>query len=73
MPKKCTPSVQPCWTCRNAVPNPETGRGCEWSRGLQPVPGWKATQVTKVSFGTTWSIHKCPKYEAEPERRRPFA
>lgn len=72
MLKKCTPSVQLCWTCRNAVPNPETGQGCEWSRSLKPVPGWKAT-VSAKAFGTSWSIRKCPKYVAEPERRRPFA
>ncbi len=51
---------QICWTCENA-----TG-GCEWSRSLDPVPGWTAEKLS--SFGEAavgkprYRIFKCPKY-----------
>lgn len=70
MPKgEFTRTQQLCWSCRNAVPSEVTGRGCEWSRDLRPVPGWEAEAVNKGAMGLTWSIKKCPKYVAEPARR----
>lgn len=51
-----------CWECRNAVPSAVTGRGCEWSKWLQPVPGWTAEGVKRATLGDTWIVHACPKY-----------
>lgn len=34
-----------CWDCANAVPDPETGRGCSWSRRFEPVDGWLARRA----------------------------
>lgn len=60
---------QLCWSCLHAVPSEITGRGCEWSRDLRPVPGWEAEMVNKGSMSLTWSIRRCPKYVAEPPGR----
>lgn len=38
-----------CWTCRNAVPNPETGAGCPWSEKQTPVDGWRAEETVVIS------------------------
>jgi hypothetical protein len=63
-------SSQLCWTCVNAVPSTEAGTGCEWSRFLEPVPGWEAKKVKSGSGldGTTYSISECPKYKPDPPR-----
>ena len=53
-------SDQLCWDCKNAC------GGCEWSKSLEPVPGWKAKKIKKVDHGfeyETYSIKKCPKFE----------
>lgn len=61
---------QLCWTCRNAVPSRRTGRGCEWSRGLKPVPGWVAEPIHKAVIGDTWLVRACPKYQPDPPKER---
>ena len=53
-----------CWTCQNA-----TG-GCDWSRALKPVEGWKVKIIKiKASEGKefvrytdSYIVKKCPKY-----------
>ena len=53
-------SQQLCWDCAKA-----TGR-CSWSRRLEPVPGWTATKVERLSHtgeiveGT--QITACPEF-----------
>lgn len=69
MPKGGGQSTQLCWSCLNAVPNVEIGRGCEWSRLLQPVPGWDAEMVVMREVGPTWAVRGCPRYEVEPVRK----
>lgn len=63
----CNSRPQLCWSCRNAVPG--VGTGCEWSEKLQPVPGWDAELVHKTTFGCTWSIKVCPKYQRDGPRK----
>lgn len=42
-PRRPTGPQTLCWCCANAVPSPETGAGCSWSRREHtPVPGWVA-------------------------------
>lgn len=54
-----------CWRCRNAVP--EGRYGCSWSRGLDPVPGWRAVP-SKVYRGSdvddiiSWNVRECPEF-----------
>ena len=50
-----------CWKCKHAVPSLWKGTGCEWSRKLQPVPGWKA--VKTKSYREGYKVIKCPKFE----------
>ena len=63
-----------CWHCRNAVPNPETGAGCSWSRKEHaPVPGWTAerrdVQIQKDSRRRvngdleSYRVLACPEFE----------
>ena len=62
-----------CWWCENAVPGAHTG--CSWSRELQPVDGWRATQrnlmfTIDASTGKTkelisYIVHWCPEYRRE--------
>ena len=59
-----------CWDCINAVPNPETGAGCNWSRKLEPVDGWEAEKNEIIHYyGTTFSsvetcrVIKCPLFK----------
>ena len=59
--------MQLCWSCQNAVPT-EDGRGCEWSREFQPVPGWTAEMTTKCGYGVTWCVTECPKFVADQPR-----
>ena len=56
-----------CWKCINAVPNPETGDGCSWSRHLRPVKGWDA-EARMYAPGTgsadiTWHVNACPEFK----------
>lgn len=37
-----------CEFCRNAIPD-NKGHGCPWSRAFQPVEGWIATSVSRLS------------------------
>lgn len=60
---------QPCWTCQNAVPSADGLRGCEWSEGLRPVPGWDAELVVKRGLGLVWVIKTCPRHRPDPPRR----
>lgn len=50
-----------CWSCENAVPD-KHGRGCPWSRKLQPVPGWIAKKTNKSADGDSCHIIGCPLY-----------
>ena len=56
-----------CWQCRNAVPNAEKGKGCEWSIKLEPVPNWKATKTVCKCYGhadaKSYCVHECPKFQ----------
>lgn len=51
---------QLCWDCVNAC------GGCEWSSGLEPVPGWTA-KATRRTNGwkpyIAYEITACPKFE----------
>lgn len=69
MPRGEQRSQQLCWTCQNAVSSETTGRGCEWSRDLRPVPGWTAEMTHKAVMGLTWSITECPKYIPDQPRK----
>lgn len=45
-----------CWECWNAVPDKDS-RGCNWSRNLEPVEGWKAEPTSSLSQGTHHGKH----------------
>lgn len=52
-----------CWCCANATPS-ETA-GCNWSRDLEPVPGWEAKKhrVNNGSKGvTSYRVIRCPEF-----------
>lgn len=53
-----------CWKCANAVPNPATGVGCEWSRKFQPVPGWEAEyrpiKLSDAKISESYFVKSCP-------------
>lgn len=55
-----------CWCCKNAVPDAEGRRGCEWSIYNQKVPGWDADRVilSDQEECRTWSyiVKRCPKF-----------
>lgn len=38
-----------CWYCANSVPNPNTGKGCSWSKEFKPVEGWNAEETLVIS------------------------
>lgn len=70
---RCTPSNQPCWTCKKAC------GGCSWSKcgkngrpQFKPVKGWKAIKTKKRDNGKTvmesYKILFCPEYEKEEPR-----
>lgn len=59
-----------CWSCKNSVPNNETGAGCSWSKELKPVAGWLAfpTKVRKGKNGDfmdSFFVIQCPFYDHE--------
>ena len=73
MEPRCTPSGQPCWTCKKAC------GGCSWSGvgpdgrpKFEPVKGWKARKIRKHDNGNvvmeTYKILFCPEYEEEEPR-----
>ena len=67
MNNKITRKQTLCWECKNAVPNSESGTGCEWSRYFKPVPGWDAKRKD-VSMGknkklVSYCVINCPKFE----------
>ena len=62
-----------CWECVNAVPSADGSRGCNWSRKLEPVAGWNATQYERSNNESkpyiTWCVHSCPEYvRSEPQK-----
>ena len=59
------PKESLCWQCKNAVPSPWTGAGCEWSREYKPVPGWKAEMRERTNLKGSYFVFKCPKFEKE--------
>lgn len=61
-----------CWKCWNAVPD-KNGRGCAWSRNLEPVEGWTAEKTVctnqsgsggKAYLSTVQSylVRECPEF-----------
>lgn len=56
---------QLCWDCAKAC------GGCEWSDGLDPVPGWTAKKVLRKDGWhsyTTYEITACPKFERDKRK-----
>jgi hypothetical protein len=61
----------------NAVPNLETGAGCEWSRSkaTTPTPGWTAEWAPLRNSGKpekdvpSWHVTDCPQYVQDSPRR----
>jgi hypothetical protein len=60
-----------CWDCIHAVPDPQSGVGCEWSesKATVPVPGWDAMpQFLRNYMGPTaaavptYCVLECPKF-----------
>lgn len=49
-----------CWHCKNAVPDKQ-GNGCSWSRKLEPVEGWTATD-SLLNMGCGYCVHECPEF-----------
>lgn len=60
-PRHKAPSL--CWRCAHAVPNPQEGRGCEWSMYFRPVPGWVVEIRTLPHIGKTPNVRQCPKFK----------
>ena len=63
-----------CWTCIHAVPNPEKGTGCSWSRSMGTIPVKGCAYAEKVISPCNNGTHKkqvmkimtkCPKYERD--------
>lgn len=63
-----------CWLCRNAVPSPETGAGCSWSRKPHtPVPGWEAERRDLYGYASkgswkagvteSYRVLSCPEFQ----------
>jgi len=44
-----------CWDCKNAC------GGCDWSRELVPVEGWKAVP-TYNKCQASYSVKECPEF-----------
>lgn len=57
-----------CWQCENAVPN-HKGRGCEWSRNFQPVPGWTVKEPQAEDECEGYFVTVCPKFRREVRRK----
>ena len=62
-----------CNYCNNSVPFPLTGRGCSWSRDLQPVAGWTAISVIRYAAYKhqpfeSFCVTKCPRFDEERYR-----
>ncbi|MCI8336959.1 MAG: hypothetical protein HFI72_07395 [Peptococcaceae bacterium] len=68
-----------CWTCIHAVPSPEQGTGCSWSRSVGKIPVEGSEYKEKITF--PWDnnvrrkvvlkiITKCPKYQWDTKARR---
>lgn len=63
-----------CPDCENCVPNPETGKGCSWSRQFKPVEGWTA-EKTKIVNRTieegkeytidSYKVLDCPLFKSD--------
>lgn len=51
-----------CEMCENAVPSKT--RGCEWSRDLEPVPGWDAMPTINNGI-RSFKVIACPKHIPE--------
>ncbi len=62
------PTMSLCWFCRNAVPSPETGAGCSWSRRAHtPVEGWEAERRDLKMFHKgqveSYRVLACPEFQ----------
>ena len=55
-----------CWICKNAVPNPITCTGCNWSKKSKPVDGWKAREKMMKIWGggevVSYFVTECPEF-----------
>jgi hypothetical protein len=65
-----------CEDCGNAVPNTFTGKGCSWSRNLEPVEGWTA-KPTKLRAHNrqdpeigSYQVLACPEFVRDEPRKR---
>lgn len=62
-----------CWKCKHAIPDRSQGRGCSWSKNLQPVEGWTAEEKTVTDNWhtiTSYCVKKCPLYEEDEKCKR---
>ena len=66
-----------CFNCENAVPNPTTGKGCNWSRHFKPVDGWTADKTVIInrekSEGKTYTtdsyaVYECPLFVSDVDK-----
>ncbi|MGM9615700.1 MAG: hypothetical protein ACI3W7_09285 [Oscillospiraceae bacterium] len=57
-----------CWQCENAVPDPERGKGCPWSKSGKPVDGWDAIRTSKAVDGESYFVRACPSFEPDKPR-----
>lgn len=57
-----------CWQCENAVPDPERGKGCPWSKSGTPVDGWDAIRTSKSEDGESYYVRACPSFEPDKPR-----
>ena len=64
-------NVNICFDCQNAIPNPETGRGCPWSERFEPVEGWTAELAVlnpNWNPSLTYHITACPLFLADERK-----
>lgn len=63
-----------CVMCQNAVPNTFTGKGCSWSRHLEPVEGWTAKPTLLRAHNRaapeigSYQVLACPEYIPDKEK-----
>lgn len=62
------PTESLCWCCKNAVPDKECTRGCDWSIKGKPIDGWEVTEASTFVMsdgrqGRTYKVARCPKFE----------
>ena len=67
-----------CWTCIHAVPSPEKGTGCSWSRSVGKIPVEGSEYAEKIVSPCNGNrqgtkvlriMTKCPAYERDMKAR----